>query len=124
MSTDEPVLEDDAQPVPWLSVFAGGFWAGLEPMFLLTFLIATLGALCFMCVATWPRCLLHPPVASLLASLPAAYRLLSFPAAWCWACCQRRRLTASSVSACPLAEQRSAGLDPRPRCRGGGAGQD
>ena len=34
---------EEAAVVPWLSSFAGGFWAGLEPMFLLTFLIATLG---------------------------------------------------------------------------------
>ena len=40
---------EEAAVVPWLSSFAGGFWAGLEPMFLLTFLIATLGALAFMC---------------------------------------------------------------------------
>ena len=43
--------EMQPQAIPWLSEFAGGFWAGLEPMFLLTFLIATLGAICFMCVA-------------------------------------------------------------------------
>jgi hypothetical protein len=74
MSTDEPVLEDDAQPVPWLSVFAGGFWAGLEPMFLLTFLIATLGALCFMCVAAWPRCWprYRPHIACYHFQLPGA----------------------------------------------------
>ena len=46
---------------PWLSDFAGGFWAGLEPMFLLTFLIATLGSLCFMCA-----------ILDYLSKLPAA----------------------------------------------------
>jgi|EP01043_Picozoa_sp_COSAG02_P027558 hypothetical protein len=43
-------LEEEEEVIPWLSSFAGGFWAGLEPMFLLTFLIATFGALAFMCV--------------------------------------------------------------------------
>ena len=46
----EEGLQQPERGTPWLSDFAGGFWAGLEPMFLLTFLIATLGALCFMCV--------------------------------------------------------------------------
>ena len=41
--------EQGEEVIPWLSSFAGGFWAGLEPMFLLTFIIATFGALAFMC---------------------------------------------------------------------------
>ena len=44
----QPEGAEEASVVPWLSSFAGGFWAGLEPMFLLTFLIATFGALAFM----------------------------------------------------------------------------
>ena len=55
MAGDEPLANAEAeaagdeQPVvPFLDVFIGGFWTGLEPMFLLTFLIAAIGALGFM----------------------------------------------------------------------------
>ena len=50
MAADAPLGDAaaDEPPVPFLDVFIGGFWAGLEPMFLLTFLVAALGALGFM----------------------------------------------------------------------------
>jgi hypothetical protein len=49
MADDAPLRDAGADElVPFLDVFIGGFWTGLEPMFLLTFLIAALGALGFM----------------------------------------------------------------------------
>ena len=82
---------------PWLSDFAGGFWAGLEPMFLLTFLIATLGALCFMCV------LRGAPTQFFLTAVTSCSAAVAVSAA-CW-------------------PQRRTGLDSSPRCGGDSAGK-
>ena len=40
---------DDTAAAAAQTLLAGTLWEGLEPMFLLTFLVGTLGSLAFMC---------------------------------------------------------------------------
>ena len=42
-------------PAAAQTLLAGTLWEGLEPMFLLTFLVGTLGSLAFMCSPHLPR---------------------------------------------------------------------
>ena len=57
------------------TLLAGTLWEGLEPMFLLTFLVGTLGSLAFMCSPVSPG----PPLALPRASPTTTP--LTFPAA-------------------------------------------
>ena len=56
---------DDTAAAAAQTLLAGTLWEGLEPMFLLTFLVGTLGSLAFMCSPISPG----PPRAT--PSLPS-----------------------------------------------------